>query len=369
MTTRAAKIAAIAALGTLSFTACSSSTTPGGTPAPDANSSGQAAALVCPSGKLTGEGSSAQKNAIDEVVAAYNKQCKDKAKIEYNPSGSGAGIKNFNAGLVDFGGSDSALKAEEATAAASRCKSAPAWNLPMVVGPVAFSYNLNGVTKLVMTPDVLAQIFTGKITTWNDPAIAKINPDAKLPGDKITVFFRSDESGTTENVTKFLKAAAPSSWTTDASKAWKGVGEGKNKSSGVAEAVKATPGSIGYLEWSYAKDNKLGISQLDMGSGAVELTSANVGKALDAAKVSGTGNDLKLDIDYATKAQGAYPAILVTYEIVCSSGLDADKTALLKDFLGFFASKDGQADLEALGYAPLPSSMQQKVQAAVKEIK
>ncbi len=365
--TRVAKVAALAAIGALSLAACSSTTTTGA--APSGSASGSSASLVCPSGQLTAEGSSAQKNAIDEIVAGYNAACKDKAKIEYNPTGSGAGIKNFNAGLVDFAGSDSALKADEATAAQARCQNNAAWNIPMVIGPVAFSYNLNGVTKLVLTPEVLANIFQGKITTWNDPAIAKLNSGVTLPGDKIVVFYRSDESGTTENVSRFLHAAAPAAWTADASKAWKGVGgEGKNKSSGVAEAVKATPNSIGYLEWSYATDNKLGIAQLDMGAGAVELTSASVGKAVDTAKVSGQGNDLKLDIDYATKTAGAYPAILVTYEIVCSKGLSADKTALVKDFLGYFASKDGQADLEHLGYAPLPDSLRTKVVTAVSAI-
>lgn len=365
--TSAAKLAAIAAAATLALSACSSSTTaqPG-----SSGSSGKAAAsLACPTGKLIGEGSSAQKNAIDEIIAAYGEACGKKATIEYNPTGSGAGIKNFNAGLVDFGGSDSALKTDEATAAKTRCATNEAWNLPMVVGPVAFSYNLSGVSKLVLTPSVLAKIFTGKITTWNDPAIAAINKDAKLPADKITVFYRSDESGTTENVTRFLKASAPSDWTTDASKSWKGAGEGKNKSSGVAESVKATSGAIGYLEWSYATDNKLGVAALDLGSGAVELTSASVGKAVESAKLAGTGNDLKLEVDYATKAAGAYPAILVTYEIVCSAGLPADKTALLKDFLGFFSSAAGQKDLESLGYAPLPESMRTKVAAAVGAIK
>lgn len=367
--TRLSKLAAVAALSTLALAACSSTTT-ATTGSSSAAMSASAGALACPAGSITAEGSSAQSNAIQDVIAAYNDACKNKAKIEYNPTGSGAGIKNFNAGLVDFAGSDSALKADEAKAAAARCNTNAAWNLPMVVGPVAFSYNLSGVSKLVLNADVLAKIFQGKITTWNDPAIAALNAGVTLPTDKIVIFYRSDESGTTENVSKYLKAAAPTVWTPDASKAWKGVGgEGKNKSSGVAEAVKATPGSIGYLEWSYATDNKLGIAQIDTGSGPVELNSANVGKALEAAKVTGTGNDLSLSLDYATKAAGAYPAILVTYEIVCSAGLDTAKSAIVKDFLTYFASKEGQASLESLGYAPLPTSLQAKVATAVQAIK
>ncbi len=363
--TRLSKLAAVAALSTIALAACSSTTaTTGSSAAPSA-----AAALVCPAGQITAEGSSAQSNAIQDVIASYNDACKNKAKIEYNPTGSGAGIKNFNAGLVDFAGSDSALKTDEATAAAARCKTNAAWNLPMVVGPIAFSYNLKGVDKLILNADTLAKIFQGKITTWNDPAIGALNAGVTLPADKIVVFYRSDESGTTENVSKYLKATATTVWTPDASKAWKGVGgEGKNKSSGVAEAVKATSGSLGYMEWSYATDNKLGIAQINTGSEAVQLTSASVGKALEAATVTGTGNDLSLKLDYATKAAGAYPAVLVTYEIVCSAGLDSAKSAIVKDFLTYFSSEAGQASLEKLGYAPLPSSLRTKVATAVQAI-
>ena len=363
---RVSKLAAIAALSTLSLAACSSSTT---TATTATSASGSGPALSCPAGQITAEGSSAQSNAIQDVIAAYADACASKSKIEYNPTGSGAGIKNFNAGLVDFAGSDSALKADEAATAKTRCKGNAAWDLPMVVGPIAFSYNLSGVGKLVLNADVLAKIFQGKITTWNDPAIAALNSGVTLPSTKITVFYRSDDSGTTENVSKYLKANAPTVWTPDTSKTWKGVGgEGKNKSSGVAEAVKATVGSIGYMEWSYATDNKLGIAQIDTGAGPVELTSANVGKAVEAAAVTGTGNDLSLKLDYATKVAGAYPAILVTYEIVCSTGLDSTKSAIVKDFLTYFSSEKGQSSLESLGYAPLPSSLRTKVATAVQAI-
>ena len=123
----------------------------------------------------------------------------------------------------------------------------------------------------------------------------------------IKVFFRSDESGTTENFTKYLKAAAPDAWTAEPAKKWTGKGEGKEKSAGVAGAVKATEGGITYAEWSYAKDNKLGIAQIDNGAGPVELTGESVGKAVAAAKQTGTGNDLRLKLDYATKEAGRLP--------------------------------------------------------------
>jgi phosphate transport system substrate-binding protein len=375
VSSRASKLAALAALATLSLAACGSDPTsasqPGASePAGSANASG----LACPAGKLSGEGSSAQANAITEAIADYNAECGDKAAIEYNPSGSGAGIKSFYNGLVDFGGSDSALKTEEkdgvieADKAKERCQNNPAWNLPMVVGPIAFAYNIDGVDKLVMNAEVLAEIFNGTIKTWNDPKIAKLNPDAKLPSENITVFFRSDESGTTENTTKFLSKAGNGAWKDEPAKAWTGTGEGKNKNSGVAEALASTKNTISYIEWSYAKDNNLRMSQLDSGNGPVELTGESVGKALSEAKVTGSDNDLSLDLKYTGTEAGAYPALLVTYEIVCSKGLAADKTAIVKDFLTYFSSPEAQSKLQDLGYAPLPSDLQSKVQTAVAAI-
>jgi phosphate transport system substrate-binding protein len=375
VSSRTSKLAALAALATLSLAACGSDPTsasqPGASePAGSANASG----LACPAGKLSGEGSSAQANAITEAIADYNAECGDKAAIEYNPSGSGAGIKSFYNGLVDFGGSDSALKTEEkdgvieADKAKERCQNNPAWNLPLVVGPIAFAYNIDGVDKLVMKAEVLAEIFNGTIKTWNDPKIAKLNPDAKLPSENITVFFRSDESGTTENTTKYLSKAGNGAWKDEPAKAWTGTGEGKNKNSGVAEALASTKNSISYIEWSYAKDNNLSMAQLDSGNGPVELTGESVGKALSEAKVTGSDNDLSLDLKYTGTKAGAYPALLVTYEIVCSKGLAADKTAIVKDFLTYFSSPEAQSKLEDLGYAPLPNDLQSKVQTAVAAI-
>jgi phosphate transport system substrate-binding protein len=371
---RVAAAAAVVSLAVFGLTACGSDPSPAS--AADGGPSGSAGAsgLACPAGKLTGEGSTAQANAITQAISDYSDACGNSATIEYNPTGSGAGIKQFYGNQVDFAGSDSPLKTQpvdgvvEADKAKERCGGNAAWNLPMVVGPIAFAYNLEGIDKLVLTPEVLAQIFTGKITTWNDPAIAKLNSGADLPSSKINVFFRSDESGTTENVEKFLKAASDGAWTAEPSKSWAGTGEGKNKSSGVAQGVTSTPGSISYMEWSYAKDNKLPTVQLDNGGGATELTAETVGKALSQAEVKGSGNDLALSLKYTDTGAGAYPALLVTYEIVCSKGLAAEQTTVLKDFLGYFASTDAQTGLEELGYAPLPSGLQAKVAAAVQAI-
>ena len=349
-TQRFGQMATLALVGSIALAGCGSdnnaSTGSGST------SSASAASGGCFEGTLDAEGSSAQKNAFEEAAATFNATCPG-ATVNYNPTGSGAGIKAFLAGQVDFAGSDSALKTVAKDGA---------------IEAAAAAHNVAGLDNLVMTPAVAADIFSGRTTTWNDPAIAAINPGVTLPATAIKVFFRADESGTTENFTKYLKAAAPDSWTAEPGKAWTGKGEGKEKSSGVSEGVKSTDGGITYVEWSYAKDNDLGVAKVDNGGGAVELTGASVGKAVEAAKADGEGNDLRLTLDYATKESGAYPILLVTYEIVCSVNKDADKQAKVKAFLTHFASADVQKSLEEIGYAPLPSSVETKVQDAIKAL-
>jgi phosphate transport system substrate-binding protein len=268
---RLGQVAALALVGSIALAGCGSDNNTG--TGSSSSATGSAAAADCFDGTLNAEGSSAQKNAFEEASASFSEKCTG-ATVNYNPTGSGAGIKQFIAGQVDFAGSDSALKTEEkdgvveADAAAQTCGS-PAWNIPMVTGPIAIAYNVKGVDKLILTPAVAADIFNGKITTWNDKAIAAINPGVTLPSTAIKVFFRSDESGTTENFTKYLNTAAPDNWTADPAKVWSGKGEGKEKSAGVAEGVKSTDGGITYVEWSYAKDNNLSIAQVDNGGGPV----------------------------------------------------------------------------------------------------
>lgn len=372
-TVRLAAIVGAALVSSLALTACGSDDNTSGSASASDSSSASAAAADCFTGTLNAEGSSAQKNAIEEAIASYGTACAD-ATINYNPTGSGAGIKQFLAGQVDFAGSDSALKTstsdgtETEVAKAEAFCGSPAWNIPMVTGPIAVAYNVKGIDSLILTPAVTADIFSGKITSWDDAAIAAINPGSALPATAIKVFFRSDESGTTENFTKYLKGAAADAWTADPAKKWSGIGEGKEKSSGVAEGVKSTDGGVTYVEWSYAKDNGLGVAQIDNGGGAVELTGESVGKAVAAATQDGEGNDLRLKLDYATTEAGAYPILLVTYEIVCSKGADAEKQANIKAFLTHFASSDVQKGLEEIGYAPLPTEVQTKVQTAIAAI-
>ena len=229
--TRLAKLAALAAVGTLSLTACGGGTTVTTTAATSAaTSTSTAATLACPTGKLVGGGSTAQKLAMETLTSNYAAECGNKATIEYSGTGSGAGIKDFYNGQIDFAGSDSALKSEpnkdnviETDKVEARC-SAPGWNLPLVVSPVAFAYNLTGVDALTLTPAVIADIFNGRITAWNDTAIAALNSGVTLPDTKISPFFRSDESGTSENMQKYLAASAPTNWTAEPAKTWEGFG-------------------------------------------------------------------------------------------------------------------------------------------------
>lgn len=355
--------AGIALTAALALSACGSDNE---TPAGGSDASA-AAAGNCVAGSLTAQGSSAQKNAMDEWVKTYQAQCKD-AKVDYQGTASGAGIQAFIAGTADFAGSDSALKEEEQPKADAKCVGGTALNLPMVVGPISVVYNVDGVDGLQLDAPTLAKIFDSKITKWNDPAIAAQNSGAKLPDEAITAVHRSDESGTTDNFTKYLSKTAESDWTYGNAKAWKAKGgTGAAKSDGVATAVKSTKGAISYVELSYAENSDLQKAKIKNGAGEyTELTGASAGKGIEGAKITGTGNDLKLSIDYAATTPGAYPIVLTTYEIVCSKG--SPKAASLKAFFTYTASTGGQSALNDLGYAPLPETIRSKVETAVASI-
>ena len=189
-----------------------------------------------------------------------------------------------------------------------------------------------------------------------------------LPSLSIQAVHRAEDSGTTENFTKYLAAAAPAAWTAPPAKSWAAPGGvAAQGSDGVSKQIKGADGSIGYVEWGFAQDDGLSVAKIDNGGGAVELTAESAGAAVSAATVTGTGNDLSLKLDYATKTPGAYPVMLVTYEIVCSAGNAADIGPLLKSFLGYTAT-DGQAALDELGAAPLPAEIQTKVIASLQTI-
>ncbi|MGV0716207.1 phosphate ABC transporter substrate-binding protein PstS [Mycolicibacterium sp. XJ662] len=363
------KLLSASAIAALTLSACGSDNNPGTT---QTGATGTDAASEQCDGKdqITGEGSTAQQNAVAVFNQAWGQMCAGK-NMSYNPTGSGAGRQQFIAGQVDFAGSDSPLSDEQVQPAAQRCNGNPAWHLPLVFGPVAMAYNLEGVDSLVLNADLVAKIFQGQITNWNDPGIAALNDGTTLPDAPVTPIYRSDSSGTTDNFQKYLAAAAPESWTRGAGSEFQGgAGEGAQKSAGVVQAVQATPGSIGYVEKGFAEQGGVPFAAIDSGAGAVELTDESAGKAIDAAQFASAGNDLVLDLNslYGTTAPGAYPLVLATYEIVCSAGYDDATSAAVKSFITAAASEQGQSDLPAAGYVPLPDRFKERLLTAVDAI-
>ncbi|MFE0525179.1 MULTISPECIES: phosphate ABC transporter substrate-binding protein PstS [unclassified Streptomyces] len=367
MNRRALALGALAASGALVLTACGSDDTSSSSGGSSASATTGASSIKCDNakGQLLSDGSSAQKNAIDAWVAQFSKACG--VQINYKAGGSGAGVTSFTQGQLAFAGSDSALKPEEVTASKKVCSGGQGIDLPMVGGPIAVGYNLSGVSNLVLDAPTLAKIFNSKITYWDDAAIKKLNPSAKLPHLKIQAFHRSDESGTTDNFTKYLIATAKSDWPYSGGKAWQAKGgQAAAQSSGVAAQVKQTNGSIGYFELSYVADGVNAVSINTGASAPVAPSSDSASKAIADAKVVGTGKDLSLQLNYNTKADGAYPITLVTYEIVCDKGNKSDTLPATKAFLRYIASEDGQNVLSGLKYAPIPADIIAKVRSTIE---
>lgn len=336
-------------------------------------SSGQSSGNVSCGGKKTlkASGSTAQANAMTRFVKAFEQACPGQT-LNYTGNGSGAGISEFNGNQTDFGGSDSPLSQAEAGAAQQRCGGAPAWNLPVVFGPIAVTYNINGVTSLNLDGPTLAKIFNGAITTWNDPAIQGINAGTNLPATPIHVVFRSDESGTTDNFQRYLDAASDGAWGKGAGKAFKGgIGEGAKGNDGTSAAIKNTEGSITYNEWSFAQGQKLNMAKIITSAGpdAVAIGADSVGKTIAGAKISGQGNDLVLDTVsfYRPSQAGSYPIVLATYEIVCSKYPDAQVGTAVKAFLQSTIG-GGQNGLADNGYIPIPDSFKSRLSTAVNAI-
>ncbi|MET7682729.1 phosphate ABC transporter substrate-binding protein PstS [Streptomyces sp. NPDC005423] len=368
MNRQAITLGALAVSGALALTACGSDDN--GTKASSSSSSSAGAGSIkCDNakGQLLADGSSAQKNAIDAWVKSFSQACG--VQINYKGGGSGAGVTSFTQGQIAFAGSDSALKPEEVTASKKVCSGGQGIDLPMVGGPIALGYNVPGVDNLVLDAPTLAKIFDSKITKWNDAAIKKLNPSASLPDLKIQAFHRSDESGTTDNFTKYLIATSPANWKYSGGKAWQAKGgQSAAGSAGVAQQVKATSGAIGYFELSYVGDGVKAVS-IDTGASApVAPSTDSATKDIADAQVVGTGSDLSLKLNYNTKADGAYPITLVTYEIACDKGNKADTLPATKAFLTYIASEEGQKVLSTIDYAPIPDAIITKVRSTIASL-
>ncbi len=358
----------VLASGALVLSACGSDNNATG----GSSTSGASSGNVSCGGKKTlkASGSTAQANAMTRFVKAFEQACRGQT-LNYTPNGSGAGISEFNGKQTDFGGSDSPLSSDEAAAAQQRCGS-PAWNLPVVFGPIAVTYNLNGVSSLNLDGPTLAKIFNGAITSWNDPAIEALNSGTNLPAEAIHVIFRSDESGTTDNFQRYLDAASSGAWGRGAGKVFTGgVGEGAKGNDGTSAAIKSTEGSITYNEWSFAQAQHLNMAKVITSAGPdpVAISTDSVGKTIGGATITGQGNDLVLDTVsfYRPTQAGSYPIVLATYEIVCSKYPDSEVGTAVKAFLQSTIGA-GQNGLGDNGYIPIPDSFKSRLSTAVNAI-
>ena len=355
---RTASFAGLVVVGALALTACGSDN--------NSSSTNNASTIDCAKGDLKGAGSTFQKNIVSEWIKSYGNACSG-ATLDYQGIGSGAGIKQFGAGTIDFAGSDSTMKDDEQAAADAKCGS-PAVHLPVTAGGIAVAYNLPSVKDLQLSPKTLAGIFQGTVKKWDDAAVKGDNPGVSLPSTPITAVHRDDSSGTTKVFSSFLLATAPADWKLGADKelSWPAGVQGAKGSDGVSQAVAAAEGGITYVEKSYVDGStSLAAAKVQNSGGTyAALSSASVSSALAGATTDVKGQDIRVKIDFAAVKADAYPITAVSYEIVCSKGKDAAKTALLKSFLTY-AVGDGQASADAAGYAPLPDTLAGQVKTAV----
>ncbi|TQL47023.1 phosphate ABC transporter substrate-binding protein (PhoT family) [Homoserinimonas aerilata] len=361
---RIGSIAAIAIAGAVVLSSCAANEgdTAGGTT--DTTSS--------LSGTLVGGGASSQGTAQEAWVAKFQTANPD-VTVEYDPTGSGTGRDNFIAGANTFTGSDRAFKDEELAEDnfAGCVPGSPIVEIPAYISPIAIIFNLEGVDSLQLDAATIAKIFKGEITTWNDAAIADQNASATLPDTAITAVHRADESGTTENFTDYLKAAAPEVWDAEVSGDWAYPGgEAANQTSGVVDAVTGGTGTIGYADASRAGD--LGVVAVKVGSDYVEYSAEAAAAIVDASPLAEGRDsvDLAIELDRTSEAAGVYPIVLVSYLIACSEYADADKAELTKAYLDYVISDEGQqAAAESAGIAPISATLYEKAKAAVDTIK
>jgi phosphate transport system substrate-binding protein len=326
------------------------------------------------SGEMAGAGATSQQAAQEAWIAEFE-NANSGATISYDAVGSGGGREQFIAGGVAYAGSDAALTEEEGELgkAMSRCKTGQLVEVPAYVSPIAIIYNLEGVESLQLSAETLAGIFSQKITTWNDPAIAKENPGVELPSTRITPVNRSDESGTTQNFTEYLSIVDPKGWPYEVSGDWpvKG-GEAASGTSGVVEAVSAGDGTIGYADASQA--GELGVATIKVGSKYEEPTPEAAAKIVEespeAKELAKTPYMFPFELERKTEQSGTYPIVLVSYLIACTEYSSTEEAALVKSYLEYVISPEGQEVAATnAGSAPLSSALTKKIEPAIAAIK
>ncbi|PWH06531.1 phosphate ABC transporter substrate-binding protein PstS [Brachybacterium endophyticum] len=369
MIARKTTLVPLAALGltaALALSACGGSD--GGTPVSDAG--GAEAASANASGKLAGAGASSAESAESAWTQGFT-ATNPEASVTYDSVGSGAGREQFLNSGVQFAGTDAALTEDEIKQSSEACQGGKAFDVPVYISPIAVVFNLKGVDDLQLSPETIAGIFAGDITTWNDPAIAEDNPDVKLPSTKITPVHRSDSSGTTENFTQYLEKTAPKAWKHGEVEDWpvKG-GQSGDGTSGLVSVVEGGDGTIGYADAS--KAGNLGIAKIKVGDEYVEYSPEAASKAVeDSPRVKGREKgDVVIELDRTLDDPSTYPLVLVSYMALCDTYEDKETADLVKSYASYVVSSQGQkAAGEVAGNAPLSDKLSQDATASIEKIK
>jgi len=344
----------------LSLAACSSSstTTASGTSTTSAAATSSSAQL---SGSLAGSGSTFQTVYQQAAIASF-KTVQPGMTVTYGSGGSGKGRSDLASGVVNYAGSDSPIPSSEMASFNGKT----VLYFPVFLGPITVSYNLSGVSSLKLDATVLAEIFGGKITSWNNSAITALNPGVSLPSTPITIAVRSDSSGTTQNFSLYLEKAAGSAWTLGSSSTikWPSTARAGNGNPGVAQIIKTTPGAIGYVDYADAKASGLTFAAIKNSSGSYITPSPS------SASAAGSGITVASNLTFhavdSPNAQ-AYPITYQSWVLVYAMQPNANDAAMLKAYVGYLIGP-GQQLLGNLGYAPLPSSLQQMAQAQLSQI-
>ena len=336
-------------------------------------SGGNAGGTITEAVSLQATGASSQEKAqLNGWIPGF-KTVEPQVSINYTATGSGTGRENFVAGTSHFIGSDRAYKMDEIEGSKFPlcAEGTDLVEIPAYISPIAIAYNLPSVDELKLDGPVLADIFAGKVTTWNDPAIAALNEGVELPDTPIIAVHRGDKSGTTGNFLKYLEKAAADKWTygTDDQFPADLGGESADKTQGVADAVSAGEGTIGYLDASAAES--LQVASIKSGSDFVPYSPEAAAAVVAGSKVEdGRGaTDLAYKLDY-TGVEGAYPIVLVSYLIGCSEYQDANIGAAVKAYFNYVISPEGQdAAVAEAKNAPISDEIRTAAQAAVDAIK
>jgi phosphate transport system substrate-binding protein len=345
-----------------STTGASSTTSAASTATSTAGAATSPAAASSASGTINAAGSTFQTNFQQAAIQGFS-GTNPNIKVNYGGGGSGAGRTALYANTVLFAGSDSPIPAKEMS-------KVPAGKtvlyFPVQIGPIAVAYNLSGVSNLKLDATVLAGIFQGTITTWNDPAIKALNSGANLPSTPISTVVRSDSSGTTANFSQYLVDAAGSAWKLNTASiiTWPTTAHAANGGSGVAQAIKQTSGSIGYVDFSTATASGLSAASIKNSAGdfvAPSVTSASAA----ASQVTPKANLTFLAVDQP--GAGSYPITYQSWDLVYAQQPSANDAAMLKAYIGYLLG-DGQKLLPPLNLAPLPASIDSAAVAQLSKI-